>query len=178
MMRRNFKNEILGSFIFLSFLHFLFFLISIFYPIYSLSIIFIILSIYCMILYFISRNMNLIILDKVYYLYYIIPIIFIGLLVKTNIYSKLSIYDLNNILSKKLSKVEDGIYEIKNQKVVDSENNITIDWFLFGNFIEEGKIEITSGKISYKIQLDEKCVIKNKNELKYKTSLEKCESID
>ena len=178
MMRRNIKKEILGSFIFLSLLNLFFFLVCIFYPIYSFSIIFIILSLFCMTLYFISRNMNLIILDKIYDLYYVIPVIFIGLLVNTNIYSELSIYDLDNILSKKLSKNDDGIYEIKDKKIVDSENNIIIDWHFFGNFIEDGKIELKDGKIGYKIQLEDKCVMKNNDELKYKTSLEKCESID
>lgn len=171
------KRKTLG-FIILSIIDFITFLALIFYPIYSLSITFFIMAVANIILYFISNNINLVFLGIFDTLLYAVPIFLINILTQTNLYTSLYTYDYNNVLLKNMAKQSNGIYKVSSTKIVDNENNIVLDWIFFGNFVDNGTIEVQDGNIGYEIQLKDKCLIKNIDKKEYKIITKKCDDIN
>lgn len=165
----NIKDRILRHYLIAFFVFLIGAIIALCFSKYCVAIILFVASLSSLIINIIFKivKLNLIAFEWLYNGLYLITIIIVLLFLKTNLYQKISIYEFSFTLESSMKIQENGIYKISYGNIKNQKDEIVLRKNFFTPKITGGQIIVQEGKISYKLQIEDKCMYKGLNEEKY-----------
>lgn len=108
---------------------------------------------------FLSKYVDLRISNHFVLISFVVWVALIQLFSKFNILDSISIFELDKMINEEMIEKVDGVYTITKSYIYDEQDNKIHKFYNSLNF-EKGNIVIKDNKISYKIPLENKCLVK------------------
>lgn len=108
---------------------------------------------------FLSKYIDLRISSNFVLISFVIWVALLQLFSKFNILDSISIFELDKMINEEMIEKVDGTYTITKSYIYDEQDNKIHKFYNSLNF-EKGNIIVKDNKISYKISLEGKCLVK------------------